>query len=545
MISNDSSVIINPAEEEEEDKNVDNLDDEEEVPRNCEVKPRRRRRLQQQKGEKEEEGQSRTVEEEEEDESVTNTPSSNSSLTPDSSFITPRPIVVSAAAARNQHKEKGRDKSSSGSQWTRRYYKNSVSTMESDDSEEINNSSSSAASTLSSRNSLVPPPFYNTLPNLRSTPKVRPSPTNGPHGIKFFVNPRSGRVDLKGPESGSLSRRRNTKNLFGGTENATRSAINIVGLPSVIPDYCTLTRPRRKPREVHSVVVDTERPIAKFSRSSSSSEVEPSFSIYSDINDFQELFEIAEEEKASDEEADSSDNEKHQMPEKVNKKGFWENDTEDDDLIESNVEELEDDDSAVDTTDDEDEDDVSVRNPGTVLPTGCHRHPQHASLPPPGIISKTRDDYEEQEDDYLSSLLCDTWNSNDVDTAGRSLMDSTRFIEDQDRFSSLTLPRDLNVASLTHNRRRRNNRRGNLGGRTGSLLSTALSGLNLAGPAKILRRHTTYVKSDPSESADSVPKHVHSWHKNNTPSARKKRQKVKPLNAYVLIPEIVAFRGKN
>jgi len=38
------------------------------------------------------------------------------------------------------------------------------------------------------------------------------SPSNGPHGIKFFVDPSSGRIDLKPPTdlviAGSLDRRR-------------------------------------------------------------------------------------------------------------------------------------------------------------------------------------------------------------------------------------------------------------------------------------------------------------------------------------------------
>ncbi len=92
------------------------------------------------------------------------------------------------------------------------------------------------------------------------------SPVNGPHGLKFFVDPRSGRVDLKaslGPTSSESLDRRRTNIHFPTSIRQLRSMsvtqimpscgtpnLNTPGgkktVPASISSYCTLTR--RAPR---------------------------------------------------------------------------------------------------------------------------------------------------------------------------------------------------------------------------------------------------------------------------------------------------------
>jgi hypothetical protein len=97
--------------------------------------------------------------------------------------------------------------------------------------------------------------------NLKNKDNVK-SPMNGPHGLKFFVDPRSGRVDLKaslGPSSSESLDRRRTNIHFPTSIKQPRSmsVTQIMPMsgyttggkktvPASISSYCTLTR--RAPR---------------------------------------------------------------------------------------------------------------------------------------------------------------------------------------------------------------------------------------------------------------------------------------------------------
>jgi hypothetical protein len=84
------------------------------------------------------------------------------------------------------------------------------------------------------------------------------SPSNGPHGIKFFVDPTSGRIDLKAPSdgvvAGSLDRRRSVRQFPSTTQQprsmsvtsfatpAVTSTVHKRLLPASVSSYCTLAR---------------------------------------------------------------------------------------------------------------------------------------------------------------------------------------------------------------------------------------------------------------------------------------------------------------
>ena len=219
--------------------------------------------------------------------------SSSTTSTPDASFITPRPLSKTSHND-NLHRN--------GRSPHRRRLKNSLSTLESD-SEDMNtttegSSGGSAASTLSSAAYILSSvTYFPSLPEetygrvtigsdatnldhsfscaVTSTPahhnnnnnnepgSVR-SPLNGPHGLKFYVDPSSGRIDLKTPSecvvAGSLDRRRANQKFPSSVHQprsmsvsqmsafATPATINNNSstykrlLPSSVSSYCTLTR---------------------------------------------------------------------------------------------------------------------------------------------------------------------------------------------------------------------------------------------------------------------------------------------------------------
>ena len=221
--------------------------------------------------------------------------SSSTTSTPDASFITPRPMN------KTSHNESVTNSRRSGKSPARRRLKNSLSTLESD-SEDMNMStegssgSGSAASTLSSAAYILSSvTCYPSLPEesvgrvtiggdastidhsfscaVTSTPAHSGSnnsnnnninicsPSNGPHGIKFFVDPSSGRIDLKTPSdlviAGSLDRRRanqkfpssahQPRSMSVSTFSTPAAAIGTAAihkrlLPASVSSYCTLTR---------------------------------------------------------------------------------------------------------------------------------------------------------------------------------------------------------------------------------------------------------------------------------------------------------------
>ena len=328
------------------------------------------------------------------------------------------------------------------------------------------------------------------------------SPVNGPHGLKFYVNPESGKIDLKtnksqrrnyvglseGPKSlvdydtRSLGRRLNSNNSnynvinnygaaslkvgIGQSSSALDNAINIVGLPNVLPNYCTLARKKTsnknnntgsKPSALVSTsssssIVTTTTSSAKASVrlcfdsvsstgrreedsgssgdkqsvARSQSEVEsnnqrniepPSFSIYSDINDFQELF--------KKDRIDGPGNSAAQEPSaptalKSLKESFWQDLDTEDDFVEdiASVVSTSDDDDVLDSGDDFYKS-KAVKKSGPpasstpMLPTGCHRHPQHLSMPTAAKshLEVRKSSPVESDDEYLTSLLRDDWNS--------------------------------------------------------------------------------------------------------------------------------------
>ena len=220
--------------------------------------------------------------------------SSSTTSTPDASFITPRPLSKTSPID-NIHR-KGRSPH-------RRRLKNSLSTLESD-SEDMNtttegSSGGSAASTLSSAAYILSsvtyfpslpeetygrvtigsdasnidhsfscavtstPAHHNNNNNNNNGPGSVRSPMNGPHGIKFYVDPSSGRIDLKTPSdcvvAGSLDRRRANQKFPSSVHQprsmsvsqmsafATPATVNSTStykrlLPSSVSSYCTLTR---------------------------------------------------------------------------------------------------------------------------------------------------------------------------------------------------------------------------------------------------------------------------------------------------------------
>jgi hypothetical protein len=436
------------------------------------------------------------------DHSSTNTPkrrhsapaSPDNSLqhTPDSSFVTPKPLTKNV----------------------RRGYKNSVSTHESD-SEELNHSSSSAASTISgSRIDSLVPVFLTSFEDfggqsakedviVTSTPRkpkgshdiikeeqegaeaknssknTFSSPINGPHGLKFFVNPVSGQMDVKpGSEefdTRSLERQRQQQQEM---KDKKFSAINTVGLPTV-PNYCTLTNRRKV---IH---VKDER-----SKTQSLDRTSASFSIYSDINDLKDLLKATKAEQRR----------KSRPREPI----LWEFQDSEEECMDTG-----------DAIEDEIYGDANSLVKA-ILPTGCHRHPKHVSLPPVSKDSLI----DEKEDFFLNSLLHDEepikathslanlWSKPSLEDASYSLdlranrakKSMTTSLEGLlDSSSAKSTSKNSSVTSSDLKARR---------------FSSRLSGLNLAAGSKILRRHTTYVKS----SSLSKPKvHVHSWH------AREKR----------------------
>ena len=219
---------------------------------------------------------------------------SSSMSTPDASFITPRPL---SKASQSESNRIGRSPH-------RRRLKNSLSTLESDSEDLMNtttegSSGGSAASTLSSAAYILSSvTYFPSLPEetnnrvtvsggevfdhsfscaVTSTPahvnknnnnnnnndltNVR-SPFNGPHSIKFFVDPKSGKMDLKTTSdcvvAGSLDRRRANQK-FPTSVNQPRSMsvsqmsavaatpVNNYStlrrmLPSSVSSYCTLSR---------------------------------------------------------------------------------------------------------------------------------------------------------------------------------------------------------------------------------------------------------------------------------------------------------------
>ena len=223
--------------------------------------------------------------------------SSSTTSTPDASFITPRPMN------KTSHNEGAMNSRRAGKSPSRRRLKNSLSTLESD-SEDMNMStegssgSGSAASTLSSAAYILSSvTCFPSLPEesigrvtiggdattidhsfscaVTSTPAHSSSsnnnnnlnnsinicsPSNGPHGIKFFVDPSSGRIDLKTPSdlvmAGSLDRRRANQKFPTSAHQprsmsvstfSTPAAVGTAAphkrlLPASVSSYCTLTR---------------------------------------------------------------------------------------------------------------------------------------------------------------------------------------------------------------------------------------------------------------------------------------------------------------
>ena len=501
MISNDSSVIFNAGDKTSSNKDKDPLKAEDDD---------------------EDEGVGNDQEETNSFSTSSNSTSSPNLATPDASFLTPRPNNKNGSAKKPNR--------------GRRRYNNSVSTVESDSEEHITNSSSSAASTLSSDPGQL---FLTALDNLsptsttsnpssarraqsfnqgisysnRACSVVVTSTPKSTNGLKLYVE-----SDLN---TRSLGRRRQRlrKTLPPGdstieeeddsNSGPSQLAINTIGLP----DYCTLRRSsrRRKPKD------DGKRSDFEASRNLESDEVTglsqqpPSFSIYSDMNEFQDL--LGESVRRLRRAAAN---------EKNLKKNFW---TDEDDTDE--VEEPDDDDVTLLTSEDNDFDDgsssVLVAAAGTgnpVLPTGCHRHPHHVSLPP---LSPRDDDF---GDGYLRSLLNED-----------SSATSWRFSSPADHMATLNVSGHLSLMSLpvrgtdssketaynTTDRVKRKKDRS----------SKILNGLS----NKILRRHTTYVKRSgdanvtprvtpqPQEQQQQV--HVHSWHRRKQESNRRsRRQKV-------------------
>lgn len=99
------------------------------------------------------------------------------------------------------------------------------------------------------------------------------SPSNGPHGLKFFIDPRSGRVDLKAPlgpsSAGSLDRRitnihfptslRQPRSM-SVTQIMPMNGITPIGkkiVPTSISSFCTLTR--RTPRVLPNLEVSSNQ----------------------------------------------------------------------------------------------------------------------------------------------------------------------------------------------------------------------------------------------------------------------------------------------
>ncbi len=516
------------------------------------------------------------------------------------------------------------------------------------------------------------------------------SPCNGPHGLKFFVNPSSGKMDLKGaaprpsaspsvarasinkcsdergkrsPASNSLDRggrhqerladqqrpaaslnrgreasssyraiserSSGEEELEGGEHRPGTAAINTVGLPA-IPNYCTLTRrqrgqqqqqqrrrllppphfpptssfrgnaagcrhqpPRPSQEETISLICDASlmNPAARIRAededSTSSSNLKeangaaemsreegepPSFSIYSDMNDFQALLPTPKIEKRSAAAAAPKEEEKSRGSRLTKKPSlrdssalapFWDEEDSEDGMVvvdTTRVGNLED---GHDSDEDTDSSELSTELVGkvaststmSILPTGCHRHPKHLSLPPVAALREAGEyggagDYDYEDDRYLSSLLSDLpWtpamaSATAPPARGAEVTSSSGL--SRSMWEGLATRPESPVRVVKRRRVKarapdipdaaaaKTSGRSSSGGRI-SLQSRLrlMSGLNLAG-GRILRRHTTYVKGSstadlPSSSssamttAESTSVHVHSWHRSNNNNGRKKK----------------------
>ena len=170
------------------------------------------------------------------------------------------------------------------------------------------------------------------------------------------------------------------------------------------------------------------------------------------------------------------------------------------------------------------------------MPTGVHKHPHNSNTLLPELLRRRhhRGRRSSEEDEYLDSLLEDDSRSSsgasafEVTRPPRLLMDGE---EDTDPKRKETLQEFLaansNVDSVMNSevvRRRSKRVRGKF----------SYSALSLSN-SRILRRHTTYVKStsNVSEAAakeeSSVAKlllpHVHSWHRNRNKNKKEQQGK--------------------
>lgn len=682
MISNDSSVIINPATNEDEEK--------------CKVeksKSEEKRRRDQVENDDEDDDEDEG-EEEDDDEcndvisppfSSPDSPSSNNSIG------SPPSDTSSFISSKGGKNHGGRKSHPQKLQNNRRRYKTSLSTLESD-SEDLNHSSSSSGtSTLNSGASLnlvhgavpsipsdlfltslddnyitahkanaIKPPRKSSMPVVRTRSFSQPtqkapssqssssvkissgssghkslgsikevinSPSSGPHGLRFYINHPS----CNSPITTLSQSNCNSNKIAYGTKSLGRkhhcrqseekcsslvaignrpkvSAINTNGLPNV-PSYCTLIRSRitqHKSRchvqtlpsvpdqnegntrsneaspcesnqslfqqagtriklsvssgasEKGSSHLESSK-LSSLNDSSPKSEPEPaSFSIYSDINDFKELFTSTNDVISANVEKDIFSRHQLQKPlaSIISNSVFWADS--EDELIESQVEEPDIDNFTSD--DDQLSEIAAARRLGNdcvgVLPTGCHRHPHHASLPPARLMLD-RDNEEDEgdfqtkgadSDDYLSSLLQDDWSkqteaqviaNTGVSGNRTGLLNSLGAL-----WEDVEVQRQRNLRYRSKSSQRRPSpelgrrlpalksgfnlaksmdglllREPSLGKPSSNSVgssksgggissnvkrfSSALSGLNLAANSKILRRHTTYVKG-PKSGADAL-----------------------------------------
>ncbi len=343
---------------------------------------------------------------------------------------------------------------------------------------------------------------------------VKSSPANGPHGIKFFINPRSGKMDLKAPvpppslvdigRTRSLDRSQENDLQPGGSSRQQPHSINVIR----VPNYCTTSRCSR-----------SDEYKAKRKK-------DASFSIYSDVKDLpslllrqQKILPATEEEDDEDDGADG-----------------WNLDASD---VCCDV--------ACSTDDDDESSDLttsplvleaascsSSSSAGVVLPSGCHRHPAHHVPLLSALRRRRSDEDEEDEDDYLDSLLKD-----DLDVMQQKRSSSASAL-----FEVVKPPRMLLGEDDDAREEGRNNLRQGKKKKSTDSGKFSYSALSLTNSRILRRRHTTYVKSTSdvplaaassavkdtssgvdSEATASPPEsrpHVHSWH-------RKKKREEKKL----------------
>jgi hypothetical protein len=331
------------------------------------------------------------------------------------------------------------------------------------------------------------------------------SPANGPHGIKFYINPKSGKVDLKTPLSVASSQygcrslgRMTTGEPVDSQFHSLVSTepINVVG----IPNYCTATRSSGSLR-----TNDTGR---KGSRGRKAASTESAtFSIYSDITDLKSLLRRQQKILPAPEEEEE---------EAVDVDDVWNLNGDAKDICGDVI---------VCTTDDDDDDSSDLASPqieaasccssssknssAVVLPTGCHKHPRETSALLPLLL---RPRGSEEEDDYLDSLLRDDLDYERRSSSASALFEVTR--------PPRLLDEDDEVKEEEDEKSKKKKVRSLRSGSSGGKFSYSAMSLS---NSRILRRHTTYIKST-SNVADAVAAseaeeksltrpHIHSWHR--------------------------------